>query len=61
MIYDIEIIEALARVVSVEANSEEEAIATVSKMYRNCEIVLDADDFRDSEIVCLHNPQAKNL
>jgi len=61
MIYDIEIIEVLSRVIGVNANSEEEAIDTVTKMYRNCEIVLDSDDFRDSEIVCLHNRQAKNL
>lgn len=55
MIYDIEIIEVLSRVIGVNANSKDEAIATVSKMYRDCEIVLDADDFRDSEIVCLDN------
>ena len=53
MIYDIEIIEVLSRVIGVNANSKDEAIDTVRKMYRDCEIVLDADDFCYSEINCV--------
>ena len=37
--------EVLARSVTVEASNEEEALHLVEEMYRNCDIVLDGDDF----------------
>lgn len=47
--FQVEIEETLRRVVTVEVpdtpDAENMAIATVSKMYRNEEIVLDADDY----------------
>ena len=47
--FDIEIEETLQRVVSVDANSVDEAIDIVHEMYRNEEIVLDENDFMDVE------------
>jgi uncharacterized membrane protein len=48
--YSIEIQEFLSKIVEVEANSEDEAISIVRKMYRNEEIVLDASDYVTTEI-----------
>lgn len=53
MIYDIEIKEVLSRVIGVNAESKEEAKDKATKMYKDCEIVLDADDFCHSEINCI--------
>ena len=51
--YTIEITETLTRIVSIEADTEYEAERIVREKYKNCEIVLDADDFVDYEIhVC---------
>ena len=43
--FKIEIIETLARVVEVEAETDEEAYNMVEKAYRNAEIVLTDDDY----------------
>jgi len=43
--YTIEITETLTRIVSIEAETEYEAERIVREKYKNCEIVLDADDF----------------
>ena len=48
--YTIEITETLTRIVSIEAETEYEAERIVREKYKNCEIVLDADDFVDYEI-----------
>ena len=48
--YTIEITETLTRIVSIEAETEYEAERIVREKYKNCEIVLDADDFVDCEI-----------
>lgn len=45
MKYTIEIEEVLRRSVSVEAENEAEARKAVENMYRNGEVVLDAEDF----------------
>jgi len=50
MKYIVEITETLQRQVEVEASNEEEACDIVSEQYRNCEIVLDAEDFIEKEI-----------
>lgn len=43
--FSIEIKEELARVVSIDAEDENEALAKVYQLYRGEEIVLDWDDF----------------
>lgn len=49
-VFEFEITEILQRKISVESENEQEAFDKVSNMYRCDEIVLDADDFVDSEI-----------
>lgn len=48
--FKFEITETLQRKIAVESDNEKEAFDKVSNMYRCGEIVLDADDFVDSEI-----------
>jgi hypothetical protein len=48
--FTIEVQEFLSRIVEVEANSSEEAIHKVFKMYREEEIVLDYSDYVTTEI-----------
>ena len=48
--YSIEVLEVLSRIVEVEASDEEDAIEKVRQMYRKCEIVLDASDYKVTEI-----------
>lgn len=48
--FDIEVSETLARTISIEADSVDEAIAKVSQMYRNEQIVLDSEDFIDVSV-----------
>ncbi len=43
--------ELLSRTVSVQAQNIEEAIEKVNQMYKNAEIVLDAEDFQGKEII----------
>ena len=49
--YHIEIQETLVRVVAVEALSLDSAIVQVQEMYNNEEIVLDSDDYMDTEFL----------
>ena len=48
--YRIEVREVLCRIVEAEADNEAEAVEMVTKMYRNCKIVLDASDYIKTEI-----------
>ena len=48
--YRIEVREVLSRIVETDAKSEEDAVKTVRQMYRNCDIVLDASDYLETEI-----------
>lgn len=48
--YRIEVREVLSRTVETEAKNETEAVETVRRMYRNCMIVLDASDYKETEI-----------
>ena len=48
--YRIEIAETLSHTVEMEADSESDAIDKVRQMYRNCEIILDASDYVETEI-----------
>ena len=43
--FNVQVKEILRRVVEIEAETLEEAINIVDEMWRNQEIVLDADDF----------------
>ena len=45
MKYKVEIEEILRRTIEVEAASKDEAEDKVQQLYRDCEIVLTADDF----------------
>ena len=47
--YQVEVVETLIRIVTVEAMSEEDAIKFVRYDYSNAELVLDSDDFFDVE------------
>lgn len=53
MEYQFEIEEKLKKTVSIEAESEEEAIDILRKKYYDEEIVLTADDYAGSEIYSL--------
>ena len=48
--YEISVKEVLERVITIEANSLEEALDKVQEMYDNEEIVLDSGDFQKYEI-----------
>ncbi len=48
--FRIEITEVLSRIVEIEAENEDDAIETVWQMYRNCDVVLDASDYVETEI-----------
>jgi len=47
--YQVEVVETLIRIVTVEAMSEEQALEFVRYDYNNAELVLDSDDFFDVE------------
>ena len=48
--YRVEILEILGRTIEMEAEGEEFAIEKVRQMYRNCDIILDASDYIETEI-----------
>ena len=48
--YEVLVEETLSKMVEVEAKNEDEAFYIVQKMYNNCEIVLDYEDFSHVEI-----------
>ena len=50
MKYRIEVTEVLSRIVETEAENEDDAVEIVRQMYRNCEFVLDASDYVETEI-----------
>ncbi|MBK7986880.1 MAG: DpnD/PcfM family protein [Ignavibacteria bacterium] len=49
--FKIEVKETLSRIIEIEANSEDEAYLKVKGMYRNEEIVLDENDFVDTDFI----------
>ena len=55
--YEVEIRENLARVVKVEAVSEDAAIEKVEEDYKNGKIVLDANDFVEKEVEVINTLQ----
>ena len=48
--YRIEVTELLSRIVEVEAESKDDAIEMMWRMYCNCDIVLGASDYVETEI-----------
>lgn len=52
--YDIEIREVLQKVVSTKAASLQEAIQDIEEQYHNSEIILDADDLKETTIEAAH-------
>ena len=48
--YRIEVTEVLSRIVEMEAENEDDAVEMVRQMYRNCDLVLDASDYVETEI-----------
>lgn len=50
LLFSVAITETLRRDVTVKAKSKEEAYAQVERLYSNDSIVLDADDFVESDI-----------
>ena len=47
--YEIEIEEILQKVVTIKAESLEEAIDIAREMYRNCDVVLEAEDLKETK------------
>lgn len=48
--YEVLVEETLSRMIEVQAEDESEALKIVKEMYKNCEIVLDYEDFFNVEI-----------
>lgn len=47
MKFKVEVVETLCKIVDVEADTSQEAEDIVRKLYRNQEIILDAEDYFD--------------
>lgn len=45
--YRVKITEVLSKEITVEAGSHHEAYEKAKRLYRNCDVVLSADDFSD--------------
>ncbi len=48
--YSIEVVEVLSRTIEVEAIDTSDALRKVRTMYRNCDIVLDDSDYKQTEM-----------
>ena len=48
--YTVEITEVLQRQIKIKAESYEDAIYEAEEKYRNCEIILDAEDLKESSV-----------
>ena len=48
--YRIEVTEVLSRIVEMDAENEDDAVEMVKQLYRNCDIVLDASNYVETEI-----------
>lgn len=60
MHFNIEIREILSRVITVEADSLDDAIDIVNLQYKSSEIVLDWADFHNSVAISEFNPNIQN-
>lgn len=60
--FEIEVQEILSRVIRIEAVSHDEAILKVKEMYSNQEIVLDAEDYKETDItIFIHESQIQEI
>lgn len=57
--YTIEITETLQKQVTVKANSREEAIQKVRKKYFDCDIILDSNNYIDTEFQYIKEEKIK--
>ena len=48
--YQVEINETLSRIIEIEAENENDAVSKIKDLYRKEEIVLDSNDYLDTEI-----------
>ena len=48
--YQVEINENLSRIIEVEAENESDAVSKIKDLYRQEKIVLDSNDYLDTEI-----------
>lgn len=51
MDYEVEIVETLSRTIQVDANSEHDVYLKIWNKYRHCDIVLDSEDYVDTEFI----------
>ena len=49
--FKIEVKETLSRIIEIEANSVDEAFSKIQNLYKNEKIVLDADDYVETEFL----------
>ena len=49
--YKIEVKETLSRIIEINANSIDEVLENVQKIYKNEEIILDNDDFVEVDFI----------
>jgi hypothetical protein len=49
-IFKAEITETLTKTIDIKANSKEDALKEIQKMYNNEEIILDSSDYINTEI-----------
>jgi hypothetical protein len=56
--YKIEVKETLSRIIEIDANSIDEALEDVQKIYKKEEIILDSDDFIEVEFI--HHNDSQN-
>lgn len=59
--YMVEITETLQRQFDVEAQSKEEAEKIANMMYRNGDVVLNAEDFVDAQFTAYKKPEVDRL
>lgn len=48
--YQVKVKEILERVIEIEAENREKAIDIVNDMYRNQDIILDSEDYKETKI-----------
>lgn len=49
--FKIEVKETLSRIIEVQASSEDEALSKIQDLYKKEKIVLDADDYVETEFL----------
>lgn len=53
--FEVEITETLSKIIKIKANTFEEALESVTKMYEQEQIILDSDNFIKKEIKLVDN------